>query len=285
MSGNVMVGSVSPVYPLTVAVTGEGEVTSSPPGIECGLGKALCSAEYPQGKVTLTSRAGSGYEFAGWIGCKKASATTCEVEVAAATEVTAVFLKAGTPGKNGEEVIVTPFSGNEHGCAEGGIEVKVGVAGPPTYVCNGTDGTNGKDGTNGTNGSKGENGGQGPTGAQGTPGPAGPQGPPGPAGKVELVTCRTVKEKGKSGQKCTAKLVSGTVRFTATGSAARATLSRHGAVYAAGTAHSAHGQMSLRLLPLRRLRPGSYTLTLLSGAGRHERIRSEPLTLCWGHAR
>lgn len=93
------------------------------------------------------------------------------------------------------------------------------------------------------------------------------------------MTCKTIKEKGKSGQKCTTKLVSGTVEFTATGSSAQATLSRHGAVYAAGTAHSAHGHMSLRLLLLRRLRPGNYTLTLIGGAGRRERIRSEPLTL------
>jgi hypothetical protein len=37
--------------------------------------------------------------------------------------------------------------------------------------------------------------------------------------------------------------------------------------------------MSLRLLPVRRLRPGKYTLTLISGAGRHERISRESFTL------
>jgi hypothetical protein len=37
--------------------------------------------------------------------------------------------------------------------------------------------------------------------------------------------------------------------------------------------------MSLRLLPLRRLRSGKYTLTLISGTGKHETIRSESFTL------
>jgi len=72
----------------------------------------------------------------------------------------------------------------------------------------------------------------------------------------------------------------GTVKFTATGSsAAQATLSRHGVVYAAGTARTARGRMSLRLTPLRSLQPGKYTLTLISGTGEHERIRSMSFTL------
>ena len=89
------------------------------------------------------------------------------------------------------------------------------------------------------------------------------------------MTCKTVKGK----QHCTAKLVSGTVKFTAVGSSAQATLSRHGKVYAAGTARLARGNMSLRLLPVRRLRPGNYTLTLISGTGRHKRIATRSLTL------
>ena len=92
------------------------------------------------------------------------------------------------------------------------------------------------------------------------------------------MTCKKVGNK----QKCVTKLVSGTVDFTATGSsasAAQATLSRHGTVYAAGTARSTHGTMSLRLLAVRRLHPGRYTLTLISGSGSHERIRSESFTL------
>jgi len=89
------------------------------------------------------------------------------------------------------------------------------------------------------------------------------------------VTCTTVKGK----QRCTTKLVSGTVKITTTGSAAQATLSRHGIVYAAGTARLARGRMSLRLLPVRRLRSGTYTVTLIAGIGRHERISSESFRL------
>jgi hypothetical protein len=37
--------------------------------------------------------------------------------------------------------------------------------------------------------------------------------------------------------------------------------------------------MSLRLLPVRRLRPGKYTLTLVSGTGRHKKISRQSFTL------
>jgi len=57
------------------------------------------------------------------------------------------------------------------------------------------------------------------------------------------------------------------------------TRSRHGLVFAAGLARVARGRLSLRLTPLRKLRPGHYTLTLISGAGSHEMIRSEAFTL------
>ena len=74
-------------------MTGEGEVTSTPAGINCVCGPAAgCSAEF-EGKVTLEAKAEAGYVFAGWIGCKHVGATTCKVNVTAATEVTAVFVK------------------------------------------------------------------------------------------------------------------------------------------------------------------------------------------------
>ena len=87
------------------------------------------------------------------------------------------------------------------------------------------------------------------------------------------MTCKKVGKK----QKCTTKLVSGTVKFTA--AASRATLSRAGVIYAAGTARSARGRMSLRLTSLRRLERGQYTLTLATGQGRHEHIVREAFTI------
>jgi DNA-binding beta-propeller fold protein YncE len=209
-------------FSLTVFIAGEGEVTSTPAGLTCST--AQCTHEFEGSEVTLTAaKAGPGYEFAGWIGCQPTSATTCTVERAKTTEVTAVFLKAGTQGPTGTGA--------------------VGEKGAP--------------------------------GAQGPAGPAGAQGPAGPAGKVELVTCKTVKGK----QHCTTKLASGTLKLTTTGSSARATLSRRGVVFASGSARTTRGHMSLRLMPLRQLRPGKYTLTLISGSGIHKRISSESLTL------
>jgi hypothetical protein len=209
-------------FPLTVFITGEGEVTSTPAGIACSTRE--CTHEFEGGEVTLTAaKAGVGYEFAGWIGCRPISATTCRVQRTATTEVTAVFLKAGTQGPTGT-------------------------------------------------GSAGEKGATGPQGPAGQPGA---RGPAGPAGRVELVTCKKVKGK----QHCTTKLVSGTVKFTTAGLAAQAALSRHGVVYARGTVRTARGRMSLRLTPLRKLQPGKYTLKLISGSGKHERISSESFTL------
>jgi hypothetical protein len=274
-TGNIT-AFASPASPLTVFITGEGEVTSTPAGIVCSSEECT----YPfEGEVTLTAaKAGVGYEFAGWIGCKKVSATTCTVDVTTASEVTAVFLKAGKEGpagKNAEEVVITPFAGNEHGCVAGGIEVKVGIAGTPKYVCDGAKGTNGEPGGNGREGAPGKEGAAGKVGAQGPTGPAGPAGEQGPAGKVELVTCTKVKGK----RRCTTKLVSGTAEFTTIGPAAQARLTRHGVTYGAGTARTSRGRLSLRLTPLRSLRPGKYTLTLISRTGGHERIRSEAFTL------
>jgi hypothetical protein len=245
-TGNVT-AFASPLFPLTVFVTGEGEVTSTPAALTCSSEE--CTDPF-EGDVTLTEteKTGSGYEFAGWIGCRKASATTCTVDVSAASEVTAVFLKTGSEGPAGKEGPV-----GEEGPA--GTEGKAGKAGPA-----------GKAGATGATGTAGA---PGPTGAQG------PAGPRGPAGKVELVTCKRVGKR----QRCTAKLVSGTVSFTTSGRAAQATLSRHGVVYAAGTARAVHRRLTLRLLPVRRLGPGKYTLTLISGRGHRTRIISESFTL------
>ncbi len=227
--------SPTPHFRLAVSITGEGEVTSTPPGITCST--AECTYE-PEGEVTLTvARAGAGYEFAGWIGCDRVSGMDCTVT--AASKVTALFLKTtkeSSPGKEGPA---------------------------------------GREGATGNEGKPGATGPTGLQGATGTQGPTGAQGHAGPAGKIELVTCQTVKGK----QHCTTKLVSGTVKFTTAGSSTKATLSRHGMVYAAGTAGLSRGRMSLRLTPLRKLQPGRYTLTLISGTGKHKRISRESVIL------
>jgi len=232
---------------LTVHLTGEGKVESSPAGIACETEQ--CFHVFENGSpVKLTATPKPGYVFAGWLGCQQVILGTCEVAPPARSEVTAVFLKT----------------------AEKGEEGKAGIEGPT-----GKEGTAGKEGQTGAAGAAGAQGPVGPAGAHGPAGAQGPAGPQGPAGEVELVTCKKVKGK----QHCTTKLVSGTAKFTTSGSAARATLSRHGMVYGAGSARTSHGRISLRLEPLRSLRPGKYTLTLVSGTGRHETIRSESFTL------
>jgi hypothetical protein len=240
-------------FPLRVVKYGNGTVTSAPSGITCGTG-AECTASFESGGIKLKETPATGYEFAGWIGCVRIGETNeCEVDVTAATEVGAVFLKAGTEGKVGPK----------------GSEGVGGSTGPE-----------GARGATGTTGATGPAGALGPAGAQGLAGPAGstgPAGPAGPPGKIELVTCKKVNGKNK----CTTKLVSGTVSFKAASSRVRALLSRHGAVYADGTAAFAKGRLSLRLAPLRKLRAGRYVLTLISGSGRHKHIHSESFTL--GH--
>jgi hypothetical protein len=115
-----------------------------------------------------------------------------------------------------------------------------------------------------------------PTGPQGPAGPqgaTGPQGPAGAAGKIELVACtmitKTVKAHGKTKnvkqKKCTTKLVTGVVKFTA--AAMRATLSRGGRVYAVGSASTVGDAGRLALSARRTMHAGRYTLTLRTSSG------------------
>jgi Divergent InlB B-repeat domain len=75
---------------LTVQVSGQGEVTSSPPGIQC---PPVCSAPFAAGAtVTLTATAGDDFTLDGWAGsCPGASGTTCRLAVEGDTEVEADF--------------------------------------------------------------------------------------------------------------------------------------------------------------------------------------------------
>ena len=71
--------------------SGDGTVTSNPPGISCGSG---CSARYPANvNITLTASPGEGSKLGGWSGaCAGAgTSTTCVVAVGPANGVTATF--------------------------------------------------------------------------------------------------------------------------------------------------------------------------------------------------
>jgi uncharacterized repeat protein (TIGR02543 family) len=77
-------------YTLTVTKTGNGAVTSSPAGINCG---ADCSETYNYAtQVVLTATADSGWTFTGWGGsCSGTSGPSCTVSITAATGVSATF--------------------------------------------------------------------------------------------------------------------------------------------------------------------------------------------------
>jgi len=114
---------------------------------------------------------------------------------------------------------------------------------------------------------------QGPPGAVGAAGPTGATGATGargPAGKIELVVCTTVTKKTtKNGRKvavktkkCSARLVSGPVKFTIDKEVG-ASVSRGHVVYATGKAvATGPDHWTVVLQGNRRLRPGQYTLTL-----------------------
>lgn len=249
--------------PLTIYVSGDGTVTSSPGLIDCAgpTDTGVCS-ESLENTVTLTATpASSEYVFVGWLGCKRAAETTCTVQMTGAVEVTAVFLKEGNVGKEGPQ----------------GEPGEPGLPGPPGVSVEAQPGHEGKEGKQGLQGEDGLEGPQGMVGPVGPAGPAGAQGPEGkrgPAGKVELVTCTVVKHA----KKCTSKTVSGNVKVSDSVET-RAMLSRRGKVFAAGVASVAHGRLSLRLRALRKLRRGHYTLTLISGSGAHEKISTLAFTL------
>ena len=107
----------------------------------------------------------------------------------------------------------------------------------------------------------------------------GSQGPKGDPGQVELVTCKvvTVKVKGKlvKRNKCTAKLVSGTVRFTTSSVVRRASISRAGVLYATGIVTN----KGLVLHAVRKVRAGRYTLTLRYKQGAKQMTTRSQITI------
>jgi len=81
-------------YALPVSKTGDGTVSSSPTGINCG---SDCSENYASGtSVTLTASPATGSTFAGWSGACSGTSSTCTVSMTAARSVSASFAMART---------------------------------------------------------------------------------------------------------------------------------------------------------------------------------------------
>jgi hypothetical protein len=82
-------------YPLTVTVTGQGRVTSSPAGIDCPAGP--CSATFGAGSaVELTAAASSGWQLSGWSGACN-GAGSCNVTMNAPASADARFTEVPPP--------------------------------------------------------------------------------------------------------------------------------------------------------------------------------------------
>jgi Right handed beta helix region len=183
--------------------------------------------------------------------------------------------------------------------AEGGSIVSLGAGNsvdgnttngsPSSTVSDGAVGPTGPAGPSGAAGPSGMNGGVGPTGpagatgsgggvgAAGTGGAQGPAGPAGKNGEIELVTCTSVKKKVKrktiTQKKCTTKLSSSPVSFTA--NAARAMISRGSHVDAVGSLREG----KLVLHASKALRAGRYTLRLTTGADGREQVSVEEIAI------
>lgn len=80
-------------YTLTTNNSGNGTITSSPAGINCG---ATCAYSYESGTaVTLTITPNTGYTFSGWSGACTGT-DTCQVTMDTAKSVTATFAVSAT---------------------------------------------------------------------------------------------------------------------------------------------------------------------------------------------
>jgi alpha-tubulin suppressor-like RCC1 family protein len=81
-----------PTVTLTKAGSGQGSVTSSVPGIDCGPASTSCTASYDSGTaLTLTASPAAGSTFSSWSGCDSANGSSCSLTVNASRTVTSTF--------------------------------------------------------------------------------------------------------------------------------------------------------------------------------------------------
>ena len=168
----------------------------------------------------------------------------------------AASLRVVSDATSSPNVLALTGTGTEPGTGPAGPPGPQGPNGPAGPA--GPAGSPGPQGTAGPAGAAGPAGPAGPAGAKGATGPSGPRGPQGPAGQV---ICRnTVSAKVA----CDLLFPPGTWRVAGSATAARATLSRDGRVYARGRARvRARGKrLRVQLRLARRPRAGTYRLTL-----------------------
>jgi hypothetical protein len=99
----------TPKHTLTVTATGEGTVTSTPAGIECGQGHTACSAEFEEEAVTLTPTPAAGSSVL-WSGACTGTGPCSFNPLSTPEAVTATF--SSVPVNTGLEIISgTPYNG------------------------------------------------------------------------------------------------------------------------------------------------------------------------------
>lgn len=264
-------------------------------GVNAGNGSVTISYELPQASVSSGSISFSSQPLETISAPKSVTVSNAG---AAPLVVTGVTFSGADPQdylvtSNGCMGPVSPgasctlgvsFAPQEQGASNASLQIATNDPDNPvvTVSLSGTGGqlSAGPAGRAGANGSNGATGPTGPTGKTGPTGPIGKTGPQGPPGKIELVACQKVTKpaatrnrkhaKPKTTQKCSTRLVSGTVKFT---TSARATISRDRVRYATGVSvQLGHGREQLLLHDLRPLRSGRYTLT--TKTRHHGRIRA-----------
>jgi Collagen triple helix repeat (20 copies) len=252
--------------------------SSSPFSSDCGT-----PASGSGGSVTfgVSATSASGNAGAAVLSNGAAASGTIAGDIVAGNATGLEELNGGLIESLGNNYV---FDNTTDGSPTSTDDVYVGPTGPT-----GPAGPAGATGAAGTTGATGSTGPEGSPGATGAAGANGSTGPPGAAGKVQHLTCKTVTKtetvhghkRKVNVQQCTGKLVSSPLTIKASDADARATLSRSGKVYAAGTTRHVAGGTSVTLSSSRRLRAGRYTLTL-----RHGRriVAEEQVTIGQRHA-
>src|SRR5262249_7139535 len=111
---------------LTVATTGNGQVTGTPGLIKCG---SACSATVATGTAfTLTASANSGYVFSGWSGACAGTQLTCTVTLDSSATANATFIPAFTLsiGRSGKGTVTSSPDGINCGVRSGNCSTKFG---------------------------------------------------------------------------------------------------------------------------------------------------------------
>jgi len=110
----------TPTHSLAVTVTGEGTVTSTPAGIDCGQGHTACSAEFEEVAVTLTSTPAAGYTLAAWGGACSGTGACSFSPLSTNESVTASYSAAPVPPAGGITTAGTPHVGETLSISKGG---------------------------------------------------------------------------------------------------------------------------------------------------------------------